>query len=230
MEIRAFKVISCSVPKSNYMITTRNNTLTIYDSTENAHLITLPAGNYNADEMAVELQALIRAAYSGFTTFTVTFETRTARFLFHNDPAEDYQLSWADVPGHSPCNNLAEVLGFDTSTLPMYRPPVGSTGSVYSDHCINLAMSTSIAVHSTSLGPMIDRFATDSITESTDFLFSVPSLGVDFGETIEYEPAGLSFSTAGTIIVRDIDLQLKDLAGNPVSLNGIPWEILIQTY
>lgn len=71
------EMYSCSIPKSEYVISSVNNTFTFNNGS--AYSIALTTGDYDAIELAAEIQSKIRAASSD-STFTCTYVAKTTTY------------------------------------------------------------------------------------------------------------------------------------------------------
>ena len=229
IQARGFRVVSCNVPKSYYLLTSANNVIIIREANSTPHNIIVPIGNYNASELAAELQLLIRAELPAWINMTVTFSKVTNMFTFFNSTLQYYAPDWTNQTKKYPSVSLPEVLGFNTSTSPTYRE-TSLAGYLYADHVCNLALSSSVSLCSKSFAGAIGRIYYDGCLEVPDYLLNVPALGVPFGESIIYEPEDLSFAFIGEKVISDIDLTFRNEAGNIVDFNFVPFEVTLRFY
>ena len=102
-------MLNYSIPKSEYVISSHNDTLQITQSGTTYTVDTIVHGIYNVDELATELGTRISAFISG--TMTVTFVDLTETFTF-TVSSGDFTLDFRNYPV------LGTMLGFDpTATI-----------------------------------------------------------------------------------------------------------------
>jgi hypothetical protein len=95
-DIKAFQLIACEFPNTQYEVDAHNNTFLLYDAATDANYpITLTPGNYTLSDLATEIQTQLIAAV-GALTFTVTLNSSTSKFTIARTGATNFQLLLAD--------------------------------------------------------------------------------------------------------------------------------------
>lgn len=107
-DVKTAKLIYMDIPMSLYLINENFNTI-YFNINSISYMATIPPGNYNATELASEMQNQmnnIAASASVATTFAVTYNTRLDKFTFSSTLLA-FRLLFANKP-----RNLASLLGF----------------------------------------------------------------------------------------------------------------------
>ena len=135
-------VLSCSVPKSYYLIPDGENTFIIREN-EVDYTVIIPPGNYNISSLIYVLNNLFTGDIAHYTT---TFpdsktEAQTGKLTFSNTNV-----------GHSSSfifqeNHLAEVLGFVRGSNNLFMVE-GNTSTLTSTNVCNFQRESTIFLHS----------------------------------------------------------------------------------
>ena len=107
-DVKTAKLIYMDIPMSLYLINENFNTI-YFNINSISYMATIPPGNYNATELASEMQSQINAVVASAsvaTTFAVTYNTRLDKFTFSSTLLA-FSLLFANKP-----RNLASLLGF----------------------------------------------------------------------------------------------------------------------
>lgn len=107
-DVKTAKLIYMDIPMSLYIINENFNTI-YFNINSISYMATIPTGNYNASELASEIQNQMNAittSASVSTSFTVTYNTRLDKFTFTSSLLA-FSLLFADKP-----RNLSILLGF----------------------------------------------------------------------------------------------------------------------
>ena len=107
-DVKTAKLIYMDIPMSLYLINENFNTI-YFNINSISYMATIPTGNYNATELASEMQTQINAVVASAsvaTTFAVTYNTRLDKFTFSSTLLA-FSLLFANKP-----RNLASLLGF----------------------------------------------------------------------------------------------------------------------
>lgn len=107
-DVKTAKLIYMDIPMSLYLINENFNTI-YFNINSISYMATIPTGNYNATELASEMQTQMNAittSASVATSFTVTYNTRLDKFTFSSTLLA-FSLLFANNP-----RNLASLLGF----------------------------------------------------------------------------------------------------------------------
>ena len=84
--IAAIKIIEVQIPFSWYVFNSGNNTFTLTEISGGTATatVTLPIGNYTSTQLAANLAAALIAASPNSSTYTVTFNVATQKFVITN--------------------------------------------------------------------------------------------------------------------------------------------------
>lgn len=123
-------VLSCSIPKSYYLIPAGENSFTI-DENGTQYIITIPPGNYNITSFINVLNGLFTGAVSHYN---VTFpdsrtEAQTGKMTFHHN---NVHHNSSFIFGN---NHLPEVLGFERGSTNNFTPHNNTSTLVSSNVC-----------------------------------------------------------------------------------------------
>ena len=106
--VESFEIFTASIPKSEYVISSHNDTLEITQSGTTYTINTLVHGIYTASSLATELGTRITAAVSG--TMTVSYSAVTETYTFTISSGE-FTIDFTNYPV------LGAMLGFSSSAL-----------------------------------------------------------------------------------------------------------------
>ena len=106
--VESFEIFTASIPKSEYVISSHNDTFEITQSGTTYTINTLVHGIYTASSLATELGTRITAAVSG--TMTVSYSAVTETYTFTISSGE-FTIDFTNYPV------LGAMLGFSSSAL-----------------------------------------------------------------------------------------------------------------
>lgn len=203
-------VLDAEIPASYYNVNSSNSSTSI---TRNGvtFTITVPSGNYNANEFITEFKSLYDTATSG-TTLAMTFDTITGKYSL-KDTAFDITIN---NTGSNSYILLGGVDGTDYVFSKTATPP-NSFNSL-----ANFLGVTRIKILSDSL--VSHNVDSNNLTTTT----LVDTLGAsagDFGLTVYNSLGRESLLLAKRI--QSIDIQLKDQNNNFIDFNFINWNITL---
>tara|TARA_R100001198_G_scaffold96417_1_gene86120 strand:- start:177 stop:1169 length:993 start_codon:yes stop_codon:yes gene_type:complete len=202
-------VLDAEIPASYYNVNLTNSSTSI---TRNGvtYLITVPSGNYNANEFITAFTSAYNTASSG--TLTMTFDTITGKFSL-KDTAFDITIN---NTGSNSYILLGGVDGTDYVFSKTATPP-NSFNSL-----ANFLGVTRIKILSDSL--VSHNVDSNNLTTTT----LVDTLGAsagDFGLTVYNSLGRESLLLAKRI--QSIDIQIKDQNNNFIDFNFINWNITL---
>lgn len=123
-------LLSASIPKSYYMISSGFNTFQVSDGITTV-IITVPPGSYSYLSLQTVLLPLLSAA--GFGAFTMAFAQAQSKFTFNNATA-GLRFIFTDV------RSMADTLGFFAGTYTF------TAGSLQSVRPINLQLTNVVVI------------------------------------------------------------------------------------
>ena len=77
----AMKILEVQIPFSWYVFNTNNNTFTLTESTGGARLVSLPIGNYTANQLIANIYNALTAASANGRTYTGIYDSNTQKFI-----------------------------------------------------------------------------------------------------------------------------------------------------
>ena len=196
-----FEVATVQIPYTFYPFNTFMNTLSFQVNGGGTVTATLTPGYYDVGSLPTALVAAMNAV-SGGPTYTITISPITAQMTITQNAG-----TFIILP--SPMNPL---IGFSTSAS------TASSNIHVSPNIINLGGTAYLDIYSTELTKHSSRFYDSSQSGSNRFL-RVPISDYAFGSTIIYKPLFRHYNMKPES-ANNIDIQLKDMYGNYISLNG----------
>ena len=115
------------IPFSFYVLSSsrKNNKLDITekktDNSTNSYSITIPDGNYNIDELILELKNLMESASTFSFVYNITFDTATGKVSFlitSGTNALNTTINFAT--GSNTTTNIHNIIGFSNTNITFY--------------------------------------------------------------------------------------------------------------
>lgn len=213
------RIVRVQIPGSFYNVNSTNNILYVSQvdasgmgqPVETIYTIILTKGNYNIQNLALNIQALVRDQ-TQLVDFTVTYSDITGKLTFTTALA-DYTFSFLGGVGY--LNNILDVIGFDDTNTTVGQSITGrymvdftGTGNFY----IRL---------NTSQGNVYS----DATDGWTDICAVVPASEVPF-QNVNYQairPFAIpTYGFAG------LHIRLTDVQNRLIDLNGHDWQMDIE--
>ena len=133
-------MLSCSIPKSYYLVQTGSNTFTLQEGTSTA-TITIPQGNYSRASLAITLKAALNSSspnsYNYNVTIPNTLTTVDLGYYTFTVSGNTYQPSFIFT------SNLYEQLGFNINSTNTF-----TSNTLTSTNVCNLSNETTLFIHS----------------------------------------------------------------------------------
>lgn len=217
---KSFFVKSACIPLSNYV--------TVYPSSTggsqtfqitnflNTYTITIPTGNYTAQQLATTIQTALNTTASP-TTFAVNYNTNTNTYNITSNLSTDYEFNINNAS--YPYQSLGSVMGFRDNS----HNPISITGNA-----VQAPFEASLS------GPLCYYIKSSRLTTATNSFFqgvkdtvicSIPNNNPPFGVLAFLNPAPI-YEPLYNIQFNQIDLQLVDEYNNEVVLND-DWVVTI---
>jgi len=186
-------------PYTFYNINSNNNTLT-YLENNTAYTITITSGNYNVNNLIIELM-------SKMTRFTITYNSITNKLTFINSL---YDFTFSSLSSCLSLLGFSSILSSNSKTLT-------------SDKVVNLCPYRCICI-STNL----KTFSVNKkYSNNTTLLASIPINSAP-NSIILYENKNNFKSNTFTNNISNIRIKLTDHDFNVLDLNGQHWTITLQ--
>jgi hypothetical protein len=197
----SFEVATVQIPFTWYTFNANMNTLNFTVNGGGQVTATLPVGNYDQFTLPTALQTAM-AAVSGGPTYVISISQTTGKITITQNAGIFVIL------GNSPINQL---IGFTTSNT-------ASGITQVSPNLINLGGTSYIDIYSTELTKHSSRFL-DSANGGASRFLRIPVSDYVFGSTVVYKPIFRHFNMKPES-GNSIDIEVKDMYGNYVDLNG----------
>lgn len=211
-KINSFTIKEILIPHTYYNINSTNNQINIFKAGDTLNrLATLTNGNYTVTTLAAELKSKLDALAGPPCTWTIQFNSTTAKFTF---------LSSVDtvIRGGSALTSIFKIIGFSLNDT-------ASSQSHTGDNIANLSYTNHIKVYSDQLTKFDTRIRTSGNDES-GLLCYIPVHGTTFGQFIRWKPRDLRFDYHPKAEER-IDITLRDERDNLLGgSNGLNDQIM----
>lgn len=199
-------LLSATIPKSWYLITTLNNSFTVQENSSPV-TITIPSGNYTFTTLATELSSLFSANLS--FTYAITTNTQTGKFTFTASGNGSTQPIF-NFTGSSPYL----IMGFEQSSYTF------SANTLSSVNVVNFQLTNTVAI------------ICDIVQQPGNILGIVVSDNQDFANVSYIEQAPeFSSKPLNNNKMQSMHVFLQDPVSElPLDLNGINWSCTLCLY
>lgn len=212
------KLLSCNIPISYYPIDSHNNVIDFQENVGAAVAATITPGVYTPIELATEIKTRMDAASPNTRTYTVSYNSNTAKYTIAIS-AGTFTLLFSS--GVNAVNSANRALGFPASDI--------ATGaSQTSEYVIDISGPKYLLIKSNALyASGTDPQGEQSNTNVNDgAVLSKINMNGNFGEVITYVDTGVPESySVDTKTLRRIDFYITDHNNRRVSLNGHDWDL-----
>ena len=198
----SLEVATVQIPYTWFAFNTNQNSLAFQVNGGATVVATITPGNYDQYSLPIALVAAMNAVAGG-PTYTITISPITALITITQNAGTFLIIG---RPG------INDLLGFSTSVNT--AAAVSQTGI----NLINLAGTVYVDVYSQELTRHSTRFADSAHAGSTRFL-RIPVSDYAFGSCVIYKPTFRHYNMKPEA-ANDIDIQIKDMYGNFINLNG----------
>ena len=207
----------CVIPKSYYNVPSGYNTFTLSEN-GSAKTITIPAGNYNKNNMIPVLQTLLNAASSTGKTYTITYpnintQGDTGKYTFTITPWTPGDIYYFQFNSQ----NMFQQLGFDASTTNTFNT---TTGILTSTNVINFQIISSIFITS-------DMCVEEDVFQEIYNVGTVVSQAYIYFNQTEYD---LNSKRLLTNRNNSWTFVLLDQLDRIIDLNGVDWQLSMVFY
>jgi len=212
-------VLSCSIPKSYYAIEGGYNTFKLIEGnnplTEQV-IITIPEGNYNANQFTDELTSLLNTNSPTNLTYTMTLSIITGKYTWTAKTSIGGSPSFQPIFETS--MNVYEKLGFDSNSQNQF---VGDT--LTSSNVIDLSQENDLFIRSSIIS--------GAVNSNEDILFDVNASQLPpFSRIQIYNNNVYGFSKLLNNSSNIFSFRITDENGRTKKLNGVDWDITLLIY
>ncbi|MHA1381033.1 MAG: hypothetical protein ACTSRG_21915 [Candidatus Helarchaeota archaeon] len=171
IKFKRIKVLDAQIQYDFYNINSNTNTFQINDG--GVKTITLDLGNYNALELASEIQSKLNAASA--LTFSVVYNVITGKYTISETGSTVFQLLFTTA------SDICSVIGFARETL-------ATLFSYEAENISNFRPYSYLGIKLDGYNPgkTFDYYASEGVSNFEDFLFIIPLGKTEFGETCQY--------------------------------------------
>lgn len=193
-----------------------NNIIPLYENSTQKST-TIPPGSYTGTALATALASALNSASGGFNTYTVTFNTAQMTFTF-TASSGNFTFQYGTQASIAARNN-AQLLGFTRTA------DTTAGTSLTSDGVVDLSYPTCVLIRIDQNNSIMTA-ATGGVNTWSGGSFIIP---VDVnGSGIAYYYPGTYFKQRCFIrATSNPVIQLVDLQGNVMSLQGSEWDFLL---
>ncbi|KAI8995093.1 hypothetical protein BC832DRAFT_608452 [Gaertneriomyces semiglobifer] len=222
--VLGIKIVNAHIPYTFYTVHSGNNALRfrLGSEPETVRRVSIPSGNYDADELGLLLTDLLTEASDGNATFTVTYQRPLLKYTVTADTSfsllfEDTSASSHVLFGFLKNTNFDSVEESDT----VHRVTAPNAAMVTGPNCLLLT---------SSLGGRISRTLHLNGTTSQDppIIAKIP-ITCHPGELIEYlDPSAPHAFDTSNLQIQQLEFQLlyPDTL-EVVHMNGAPWSLTL---
>jgi len=204
-----------SIPKSWYNVPAEYNYIYLIEN-GNTITINVPAGNYNRNNLAVVLPALMTAASLAGKTYTMTYpntsiQADTGKYTFSYTPVvggDNISIQVDDV-------SMFQQLGFSQSSTNSFV-----AGSLTSTNVINFQIISSIFITS-------DMCVEEGTLQELHNVGTSQSNAYIFFQQYNFDITSKQLLTKNN---NSWQFALIDEYERPINLNGVPWEMSLILY
>jgi hypothetical protein len=213
----AVVVSQVSIPKSWYNVPARFNYLYLVEN-GNTITISLPAGNYNRNNMATVLSALLTSSSVSGKTYTLSYpnvniQADTGKYTFSYTPFNLGDTISIDVDDVS----MFQQLGFNRNSTNSFND---ITGQLVSSNVINFQIINSI-------------FITSDMCVEEGTLQELHNVGINLSNSYIFFQQYNFDLTSKQLLTNSQNswtFALTDEFDREVDLNGVPWEMSLIIY
>jgi len=207
----AIKLIYSSIPNSNYLFNSSNNTFTVSYNGSSAQTITFSVGNMRTDQIATSLQSQFLAFFPS-SGFTCQFNTNTIQF---NCAANN------NFYFNFPNSNIASILGFNL-------------GLNYSNSNILNSPNIVYTIYPDYLIMYIDKIFNNNIISSQNIQYSyfIPLTADRSIMNVQNELSTYIniISTSSPLTLSSFTVKLFNPDGSSLDINNCDWVALFMYY
>lgn len=201
-----------AIPKSWYNIPNNFNTFVLTENGVSA-TITIPAGNYNRNNLAYKLQVLLNAASPNGKTYTITYsniniEGDTGKYTFTVSP-------WSNGDTYSftfNATSMFQQMGFDDNSVNTFN---STTGVLVSTNVMNFQIISAIYIYS-------DMCVEDDTLQEIYNVGTIMSNSYIYFNQINFD---LNTKHLLTNTSNSWNFVLIDQLSRPIDLNGNDYQI-----
>lgn len=203
MNARKLCLVHAMIPYTFYNIMAGYNNTFIIDG----HIITLPAGNYDLNELGAAIQTSVQALGANYTTFAVSYNPLTSKGNFSNANAFVADFT---------AQNISSVLGFNKQVY-------SSTTSLDAVYPLNIS-TLSILLHIDGVSSGMSSSAKTANNAS----FIIP-VNVNKSEYIQFNDKTnfVSDSKVNVQLINSLNIRVTDLDGNQLQGLG-EWQFILK--
>ena len=215
-------LLSASIPISYYIVQSGFNTFTL---TENGvhTIITIPAGNYNANSFAIILSGILNTSSPNHLTYIITFPIS---FTSNNTGLYTYNVNSSAISvsfSFSSNNDLNEQLGFVRGSMVSFTPGIGSS-TLLSSNVIKFIPEDSLFIHCNAVNEPGNDVSSD-ILETIYF-----GNNTVFANNSYICPDPMAYSRRISSLSKSITFSITNESGLPLTFNGLNINMTIMVY
>lgn len=163
----AMKVIEVQIPNSWYVFNSVNRSFLLTETGHAAVTISLPIGNYTADEVATNLAAVLSSTSPSLATYDVEYNVPLNKFIIQNNSVVNAPFTFTfgagyGIPGVDPNSgntNPRLWIGFPPGDTTSQVFASGSGGNIMTaPNCQLVSGPNYLYLNSTEIGPAFDVF------------------------------------------------------------------------
>lgn len=199
-------LLSCSIPKSYYIINNNNKTIRFIENVTNV-LCSLDVGNFSASELASEISSAMTAASTIGAVYSTYLNMRTGKYYIQTSSAVPTSIDFTNDGG------LHEIVGFDEDIYNF------NAQILYAPNVCNLQLSNVVRINSSIVGGS-DQILSEVIPDNISFSSIV------YNE----QNAGFASKPMNNIGSDIFSFTLLDAIGKRIDLNGLNWNAVLVLY
>lgn len=220
--IKSFSLKSATIPNTIYNIVAPVNVLLFTDSTGDTS-ITIPPGNYPLDDLVVVIEDLLNATTD---VYTVTYDTYTGKITFTST-----FVGFTILPGNTSLSDRGEIfssppsLNYQLGFAPLTTYP-STAGVLVAPNVPTLQGLEHVYIRLKQFKQFYKN------TVNTFFTFDVAMYetftGINYYTAETGSIQKYSMSDSNTYNIGFLDVELLNVFGNRVNLNGSDWGFVIE--
>ena len=208
-------VLSCSIPKSYYLVQENENTFTLEEVNDQA-TITFPPGNYNRNSLASTLKSLLNSSSPKGWIYSVTYDN--INLSEDNGKFHIIVSNNTDQPSFIFNEFLAEQLGFAKNKTYTF-----DSNELISEYVCNLSIETTLYLHSNICQNSEGDNVLQEIYSNGEATYSY----INFQNNIPYEYSKVMASRNPSNVYT---FSLRDENGYLINTNGININFTIMVF
>ena len=217
------------IPFSFYVLSSsrKNNKLDITekktDNSTNSYTITIPDGNYNIDELILEIKNLMETASTFSFIYNITFENATGKVSFlitSGTNALNTTINFAT--GSNTNTNIHNIIGFSNTDITFT-----TSSSAISDRVVDMADGLDgLHIKSNLVG--VNVITTEKGDSGSGELLVIP-ISLEPYSILYYSELGNPFKhKLAQTSIKQIELKITDSNDNIIDFNGLPYTFILE--